>query len=342
MAQTISQELERTLVYKRANYVTMRDSMPSLRELLTQAIEALDDPDKRQFVRQGTNNDRIVTMLNFERRELNSVFGEVLKTFPGQPTFAAERDPQRNLYRFLACLPPTDNSEFVRGVILFYAYGDGVIIVASNTFKANEFEEYLNWLLREAGIFTANEYLSLDDEPLSIVEENLDKLSGAKSVRLSCSFAGLLGFQAPVADTDQSKATLAMQAVARELRSAAEKIKPGVGAAMASVDESTDLDIVVEVKLPKNRRTTREALDAIAVASRMFRGVAWTASLSSGFRLGNGSAAVSRTRKILHINKYPDYSDARTKMADALEDLMRSRLIGPLGLSVEDLELESD
>ncbi|MCC6244929.1 MAG: hypothetical protein IT353_18935 [Gemmatimonadaceae bacterium] len=335
-SSVVLQNLDRSFVFKRARVFSASEHSPTLRELLSTAIERLPSPDERTWSREEEERQSVMTVLNFEQREERSVFGEVMKTFPGQPTFAAEKDTTKNRYRLLEILPPNDRAEFIRGVLFFYVYGDGVVIMPTNTFKATELDAYLTWLLRSAGVLSGEESVNLIDEPFSVLEENIDHLSGASSVCLSASMAQLLGYRAPDVDSTKSTFAMAVQKVAETLNRAATEAKPGlVPISPSDVSDSADLDITIEVKLPPRQRSTEHVLDAIAIASRAFAGVTWSASLKSGFRLGSGRSQVTRHKKVLHENRYPSYLDARSKMSSTMQELIESGLIGFLGVREE-------
>jgi hypothetical protein len=337
MPESVLQELERTFVFKRATVIGHgREDSPTLRELLSAAVSALNSPNQREWKRDESERHTIMTVMNYVLGESRSVFCELMKTFPGQPTFAAEHDATKNRYRLLEIQPPSDTAEFVRGVLFFYCYGNGVIIMPTNTFKANELEGYLTWLLRTANVILPEGVVSLNDEALSIVEENIEHLSGASSVCLSASMADLLNFRSSELGAAEGRFAEAAKGIAQVINEAASEIRPGVRPIQVSEEGSgSDLDIVIEVKLPPRLRSTEHVLDALAVASRSFSGVRWSASLKSGFRLGAGRSQVARHKKVLHENRYPSYADARHKMVQTMQELIDSGLIGFLGVQEE-------
>ena len=53
-----------------------------------------------------------------------------------------------------------------------------VVLAQSTSLKAPQFEEYLNWVLREAGVMKDNDYVSLNDMPPLGREKDVVKTKG--------------------------------------------------------------------------------------------------------------------------------------------------------------------
>lgn len=97
----------------------------------------------------------------------------------------------------LETLDAPDQSEFIHSILYFGVLGNHVVVSQSRSLRVLHLENYINWLLREAGIIPDDDFLMLVDQPPDEVKKNLSTVSDTKKI----------SFLAPVAFEESEVST---------------------------------------------------------------------------------------------------------------------------------------
>src|SRR5689334_10344713 len=137
----------RTFHYK----VARLEGLLSLQDLLEQALSGQSKiGDRKEFI-ERTEQSRFITL---SRLNGGMLCGTAVVYTQGnhQPIVAVDDGLKEVSVHQIA--PPEDDRgrrhEFVEGTLFFAVRGNHIILVQSSSFKALQFEEHVNWLLRKA------------------------------------------------------------------------------------------------------------------------------------------------------------------------------------------------
>ncbi|HCJ7469424.1 TPA: hypothetical protein NVL73_003440, partial [Acinetobacter baumannii] len=93
-------------------------------------------------------------------------------------------------------------NQFINSILYFGVFENHLVLMQSPALKANHLEDYLKWLLSNAGLFDATEFLSLSDK-VNEESQKILKKNPAKSLRIGANLDSI-----PVSQDESSGAVL--------------------------------------------------------------------------------------------------------------------------------------
>lgn len=152
----------KTLTYKIARFNNPKERR-SLQQLVVKALETHKAVGSRL---RETDGGARFSLINYHGTYKNMRVGEFIDYAPGHKQPFAKVDTAVESMPISSLAPPDKASEFLSGILYFGVYGNSCIISQAASVRTALFEDYLNWFLREAGLFKEEgEYLSLSDHP---------------------------------------------------------------------------------------------------------------------------------------------------------------------------------
>lgn len=150
----------KNLTYKIAQFYNV-DGSRTLQSVLDAALTAKSVAISR---REDVENSGLLRLINFNGHYDVLSVGELLQYTTGdrQP-FANIADDATVLQLDTMDLP--DGQEFVQGILYYAIFQNHVVVAQSMQLRAQQFEAYLNWLLREAGELQEGQGIVLADQP---------------------------------------------------------------------------------------------------------------------------------------------------------------------------------
>lgn len=151
----------KSLVYKVAKFNDETDT----RNLQTRLENALKKKKAAANRRQSTDSDSHFRLVNYHGPYKGLHVGEMFDYTAGakQPTAKMDADAEELT---LDSVSPADKlSEFLHSIMYFGMRKNSVILSQSMSLRSLQFEDYINWLLREAGEISSEDFVALNDQP---------------------------------------------------------------------------------------------------------------------------------------------------------------------------------
>lgn len=133
-----------------------------LQSLLTNALKAKTVALSR---RQSTDHEGQFRLINYNGPFKGLRVGEMFDYTRGHQQPTAEFDDDAEQLELSSIAPPDERTEFLHSILYFGIRGNAVILAQSMSLKALQFEEYINWLLREAGLLSDEDFVAFCDQP---------------------------------------------------------------------------------------------------------------------------------------------------------------------------------
>ena len=162
----------KTLIYKVAKFNNEANTA-TLQDLLTKALRKKKDAlGRRQSLDDGQHR-----LINYNGPFNNMRVGEMFDYTAGhqQPT-ANFSETGETLE--LSSIPPGKNQEFLHSILYFGIRGNSLILSQSLTLRSLQFEDYVNWLLRETNLLSDTDYVAFCDQPPLDIEKQLLSTKG--------------------------------------------------------------------------------------------------------------------------------------------------------------------
>lgn len=165
----------KNLVYKIAQFKNDLDKV-TLQDLIVRAL----NKRKTALSRQQSADDAIdhFRLVNFHGKHAGISVGDFFDYTKGhsQPQ-ATFKDDAEELE--ITALKPEKGKDFLHSILYYGIYKNSVILSQAMTLRAKQFEEYLNWLLRETKVISDDNYIYLCDYPPA---EMQGRISSAKKI----------------------------------------------------------------------------------------------------------------------------------------------------------------
>lgn len=257
------------LHYRKATF--LKPIGRSLQECLEEAL-VKRTPVKLRFrdiSKDSEDEDKWQQFINTHRSALGMEFGNVVLYAADQNRQVLTLDDTADELDILQMSPPPNRNglknQFLESILYYGVRENHVIILQSVAMRSRDLELYLNWLLREAGIFDEKNAVFLNNYVSQIERQNLDQAE-VKSVRIGT----------PLTDSAMPE-IVAGQASKTRFRAFGE----GMDVLRAVMPErmkdltwndisaSTDLEVFVEVTYKRQTDSeSQSALNKIASALR--------------------------------------------------------------------------
>lgn len=146
-----------------------------LQSLLTNALKSKSTALSRRY---STDHGGQFRLINYNCPFKGLRVGEMFDYTRGHQQPTAEFDDDAEQLELSSIAPPDDKTEFLHSILYFGIQGNAVILAQSASLKALQFEEYVNWLLREEGLLSDEDFVALCDQPPIGKEKELGKTKG--------------------------------------------------------------------------------------------------------------------------------------------------------------------
>jgi hypothetical protein len=161
----------KTLTYKVARFNREANST-NLQDLLTTALKKKKAALSRKQEGDGENQFRLINFHGFNNA---MKVGEFFDYTLGQRQPLAEIDDNAEELRISTLAPPDKHSEFLHSILYFGLWKNSVILSQSASLRSPQFENYINWLLRDCNLLMEGDFVTLADHPpLEKTEEILN------------------------------------------------------------------------------------------------------------------------------------------------------------------------
>lgn len=151
----------KSLIYKIARFNNPKENR-KLKDLLQLAL----GKKKTAVSRKMRNDDaKQFTLINYHGPHRNMRVAELINYTEGHKQPLAKIDATAETLKISSLAPPDKQSEFLHNILYFATYGNSVIISQSSSLRSQQLEDYLNWILLEAGVFTDGQFMTLSDHP---------------------------------------------------------------------------------------------------------------------------------------------------------------------------------
>lgn len=164
----------KNLVYKIARFNNEANGN-DLQSLLSNALKTKSAALSR---RQSTDHEGQFRLINYNGPFKGLRVGEMFDYTRGHQQPTAEFDDDADQLELSSIAPPDNKMEFLHSILYFGIKGNAVILAQSTSLKALQFEEYINWMLREVGVLSDKDFVALCDQPPIEKDEELGNTKG--------------------------------------------------------------------------------------------------------------------------------------------------------------------
>lgn len=259
----------RNIHFRRAQILN-KSEPTTLQALLAQAVRTLKNPPQRLEPLNDDGPGR--RFINYVASLQGMLCGHVLVYSEGAPQLLLhEKAQQQNQNEEAASYPlealaaqkqdDGTKTEFLESILYFCIRGDNVLVLQSRSLRAKQFEQHLNWILKQTNLLDDTQLVLLADQP-KVTAAMAIKRKGVKRVSI-----GIKMFEAQADMTQAKKANIK---VAGPIMSALKALL-GPKANELKLEDALNGNISATISLSWSRQTTPEAqdvLDEIAVAMR--------------------------------------------------------------------------
>lgn len=322
----MAEKRPKTMVYRKAEFKKGRGK---LQAHLALALHSHKQVDGR--LHDPANDGSDLRIVNEHEDYRGMRCGDFLRFEPGTNKLITSTDLKKNSLDVRSIMPPTietARSEFIDGVLLFAVADNHVVMMQSLALRSNEFEDYINWLLKKQGVLAEDDSIYLVDQPQAHIKRKID----AAKVKSAA-------FRAPVVIADEK---IAMQNLKRNEH--VEVIKRGLGANIirdllgedifAKFDpvKLGDSRLKVEVRLSYDRKTDEDGLRFIKAFTKALRHIDLpdedvTLDLPAIGKVKGTELKLAHSESIVVHDGVPDRTDVFKKMHEWILNLSKNGLI---------------
>ena len=151
----------KSLVYKVAKFNDETDTR-SLQLRLESALKKKQAAAKR---RQSTESESHFRLVNYNGPYKGMRVGEMFDYTAGATQPTARMDAKAEEWALDSVSPADKLSEFLHSIMYFGIRKNSVILSQSMSLRSLQFEDYINWLLRETGELKGDDFVALNDQP---------------------------------------------------------------------------------------------------------------------------------------------------------------------------------
>ena len=156
----------KTLHYKQ---VTFEGTNPKrdLQSLAEQALQERPVAQRQQVVSSEENLNRIINDYTIGSEAQKALCASFIQYVPGRhpQMFSPSTDPEADRISLTDFPNDLAGKEFASSVLYFGVYGDAVCVASSVGLRAPDFEDHIDWLLKEAGLIEGSKVLLADPPP---------------------------------------------------------------------------------------------------------------------------------------------------------------------------------
>ncbi|KCY49737.1 hypothetical protein J715_1518 [Acinetobacter baumannii 1571545] len=208
-------------------------------------------------------------------------------------------------------------NQFINSILYFGVFENHLVLMQSPALKANHLEDYLKWLLSNAGLFDATEFLSLSDK-VNEESQKILKKNPAKSLRIGANLDSI-----PVSQDESSGAVLteAKSASFNVIGNGMDIIKTLIGAdkleGLKLKDNLDSANLKMYVVMTYNNKTTesgQKVIDTVANALRNMPDDDYQIVLKNGGTIKAGELRISKELTLDTINGVINESNLWSQM----------------------------
>lgn len=250
----------KVLHYRQAKFMQPGGNLESM---VGAALEKLSLVDQRLEHLQGDD----YRLVNDSLQSMAMIFGNLMTFEEGTNKLLLDVDRKVKTLNVRQLPPPSiggKKSEFLDSVLYYGIKQNHVVLMQSAALKTKQFEQHINWLLREAKVIDTDDYVTLDDSPKPEAKKQLAK-AHVKSVNIISPLAAPEGYE-PAAATISNAKRLDVTPKGR----AVDILRSLLGESELKklpLTDALDANLRVSVSVTYNRTTTetgQRALDSIA------------------------------------------------------------------------------
>jgi hypothetical protein len=206
-------------------------------------------------------------LVNDSLQSMAMIFGNLMTFEEGTNKLLLDVDRKVKSLNVRQLPPPSiggKKSEFLDSVLYYGVKQNHVILMQSAGLKTKQFEQHINWLLREAKIIDTDDYVTLDDSPKPEAKKQLAK-AHVKSVNIISPLSTSEGY-----DPTETKVSNTKRLDVTPKGRAFDILKSLLGESefkKLPLSEALDANLKVSVSVTYSRTTTetgQRALDSIA------------------------------------------------------------------------------
>lgn len=306
---------QRTFAYKT---VQITGKNQSFQDLLIGAFQQLSRARSRsKQLPEDEDRRRVANRFDPVRGMLTGAMFDYVK---GQARNCIVEDDEAENFSISQVAPPADGKkrkEFLDSIIYFAVLENHVVMMGSQALGPSHFENYVDWLLRRAGIFSDRDMLKVVDQvPIG------RRLHGVKSISLaehnlfrSTSNGSFSETETTVVNGGFLSKTA--RALVKELLAAQRG-----GKTLSEAIHPDSIEVKVEITCKKLKRGDSEPmLDDMADMFRHVEGIDPAFELAGGGRVKSSELRISAPKSVMCIDGIPDPADLFKKMAEWLDSL---------------------
>lgn len=327
---TAATSKRKLLHYRRASFLSPigRTLQESLEESLNKRT-----PVKLRFrdvSGDPQDQDKWQQFINTHRSTLGFEFGNVVLYAPDQNRQVLALDENADELDIKQIAPPPSRTglknQFLESILYYGVRNNHVLVMQSVAMRARDLEQYLNWLLRAAGVIDEKNAVFLNNHAPQSARENLEQAE-VKSVRIGTPLTDV-ALTSAVADQTKSARFRAFGEGVDVLRAIMpERMKD---LTWDDIQSSHDLDVFVEVTYKRQAElSAQKTLNKIATALRHFGEDDVRIELKGGTTIVGSQLQVKNYLNVDTYGGVVDPSDLFSKMANWLVQLLDDGIIEP-------------
>ena len=185
-------ETKRKLLHYRKSQLFMPIDNGTLQGLLEEALRKLNSVgDRFSIIEDKTKEENEDTgfrrFINTHRSALGMEFGSLVLYAGGVNKQTLTIDKSADEVDVEQIAPPQTidgrRREFLESILYYGVQDNHVVLLQSMALKSREFEDYINWLLKKAGVITEENNVFLNNYAPKITKEKLEQAT-VKSVKI--------------------------------------------------------------------------------------------------------------------------------------------------------------
>lgn len=316
----------RNLQYRKA--ILHSAGTKTLQTLLSVALKKLKHPVERQepLDSQGEN----LQLINYAYTQRSMMCGNMFIYSKGaaqllmRATEVEDSAAEANSFPLEAVSAPGKGAEFLESILYFCVCGDHVLLMQSRALRANGFEQYVDWLLNKAELFTERQAVMLVDQPKESAAAAI-KRHGVKSVTYGTSLVQEIDARAG-ARRGQAEVTITESPIIAAIRNLL-----GQRIDHLRLEDALDGRIEARLTLAWKQSTTPKAqnvLDTIASALRHIDKEHVEIELNKAGKISGGELQLQVPVTVTTRNKVVEQAALFKIMRDKMSELLTGGQIG--------------
>lgn len=312
---------------KRAVFLDSSDKI-TFQSQLSEALQKL----KKMGERKETLGEdaRYVRAIIYHRSYANMLFGIMASYEKGTHHLTVNDDDNAEMLTVEQVEPKgSDQSkrqEFLEGICYFCVFNNHVVIAPSRALGAKPMEQYLNWLLCQAGLLSESNRVGFADQIIQATKNRI-KSSHVKQVEIG----------APLLDFSQSQEIASGKAI-QDIRldgiglNILRQIFGSDKLSQMNLIDAVDGNIEVTLKIRYNRATTEKAhnvLDNIALAVRNLDEDEVKITLDGGGTVKGSDLKLFTLLSVQASNGIPNPDQLFEKMREWLLQQIENQIVEP-------------